>query len=369
MSNFSIATLFIYFLVWGIPNPSQAQAITKGRITDSETGMPLSGVHVFLSGTQIGTATNQNGQYRLKRIPHGGHRLVVSHIGYKKELTSIIIGPGQTKAMDFKLTPVIYELPEIFVGNLGKKWEKKLRRFTDLFIGSSEWADSVRILNPEVLRFKTRWFGRLSAEALAPLEIENRALGYHIIYYLDEFHHNGLRTRWDGEPLFTEMTPSDSSQANYWKENRKEAFYGSLRHFLLALLQGRLKEKGFILYTIRESVHDFSPRNRFPVKAKHLIDEGEKYYLHHFNFFGRLEIIYTKDQEDWNYVRWQRSARKSPAAIQTSYLELNDQPITIDSDGEILEPYGATQFGYFAFQRIAYATPREYRPKDYALIQ
>lgn len=151
------------------------------------------------------------------------------------------MGPGQSKTINFKLNPVIYELPEVFVGNLDKKWERHLSRFFELFIGMSENADSVKILNPEVLRFETRWWGRFSAEALAPLQIENRALGYRITYYLDEFEHSGTVTKWDGNPLFTEIIPSDSLQAVYWTENRKEAFYGSLRHFILALLHDRVK--------------------------------------------------------------------------------------------------------------------------------
>jgi len=53
------------------------------------------------------------------------------------------------------------------------------------------------------------------------------------------------------------------------------------------------------------------------------------------------------------------------AGVQTSYLELNEHPITVDKVGEILEPYGTTQFGYFFFERLAMKTPREYRPDEF----
>lgn len=224
----------------------------------------------------------------------------------------------------------------------------------------------MKILNPEVLRFETRWWGRFTAEALAPLEIENRALGYRITYYLDEFKHTGTRTRWDGEPLFSEMEPGDSLQAAYWEQNRREAFYGSLRHFLLALLQDSVREEGFVLYRLPRDVHGLSPRNRFRATARRLIRDGEEDYLYRLNFFGRLEIIYTRAEEDERYVRWaSRHAYRAPAGSQTSYLELNEHPVTIDSGGEIVEPYGATRFGYFAFHRLADLTPREYRPEGY----
>ena len=340
-----------------------AQATLKGKIVDVKTGEPLTGVHVFLSGTTTGTATNPKGQYLLQNISEGSYWLIISRIGYKREKINLNISPGEIKILDFKLNPVVYEMPEIFVGDLDKKWEKNLKWFTELFIGSSETADSVIILNPEVLRFESKWWGKLTAEALTPLKIENRALGYQITYYLDEFTHSGSRTKWDGEPVFSEMIPADSMQADYWKRNREKAFNGSLRHFLLSVLQDRVEEQGFRTSIINDNAYKFKYRNRRPVKAKRLIKEGDEPFLYSMSFFGRLEIIYVRAEEDWRFIDWTREHRRSPAGVQTSYLELNERPISIDIDGEIIEPYGATQIGYFAFERLADATPRSYRPQ------
>jgi len=343
----------------------QAQATAEGQVIDAETGRPLAGAHVYLSGTKIGTATDLSGQYRIRRIPAGGYRLVVSMIGYGRTTTQMIIGPGDIQKKDFELKPVVYELPEIYVGDFDKRWEKNLDRFADHFIGETEWADSVKILNPEVLRFDKKWWGRLTAEAMAPLQIENRALGYRITYHLKEFKHSGNRTRWDGEPLFTEMTPVDSAQAAYWERNRREAFYGSIRHFLLALLDNRLKQEGFVLYNHRQGVHGYSSQNKFRTSGRRFIREGEESFLYRFNFSGRLEIIYMREEENGKYVHWLQNAQRGPAGTQTSFLELNEHPITVDADGEIIQPYGATQFGYYAYSRLADLTPREYRPQGY----
>lgn len=335
---------------------------------DTKTKKPLEGVHVFLSGTKIGSSTDPSGRYKLRRIPPGGHRLVVSMIGYGRVSVDLKLGSSEEKTMDFGLKPVIYEMNEVFVGNLDKKWRKRLKRFEDLFIGETKWADSVKILNPEVLRFDTRWWGRFRAEALAPLQIENRALGYRITYYLDEFNHTGRRTRWDGEPLFTELSSSDPQQQAYWDRNRRNAFYGSLRHFLISLLRNRVNEEGFILYNLRENMSGFSSDHRFRISPDRLIRESDEDYLYLLRFFGQLEIIYTKESEDSYYVRWLADLNRAPSGRQTSYLELNELPVTVDADGEILEPYGATQSGYFAFRRLADLTPREYRPDDYGAI-
>lgn len=341
------------------------QAIVEGRITDALTQEPLQAAHVFFSGTKIGTSTDSTGYYKLRQVPSGAHRLVVSIIGYGRKTSDIVLHPEETKNLDFALYPVVYELEEILVGNLDKKWKRRLERFENLFLGETQWADSVRIMNPEVLRFDTNFWGRLTAEALAPLRIENQALGYHIIYYLEEFKDTGTRTRWDGEPLFSEMTSTDSLQQARWEENRRKAFYGSIRHFLLSLLNDRLEEEGFALYNVREKISGFRPERRYHISPEKVIDEIEEDFLFEMKFFDRLEIIYRKEKEDRRYVRWARHLNRRPAELQTSWLELNERPITLDIDGEIVEPYGATQMGYFAFERLANLTPREYRPENY----
>lgn len=342
-----------------------AQAVVEGRVIDTETNKPLQGVHVFFSGTTIGTSTNPEGRYVLRGIPPGAHRLVVSMIGYGRKAHELVLGPEEQKTMDFGLKPVVYEMNEVFVGNLDKKWKKQLERFEDLFLGETKWADSVTILNPEVLRFDTNFWGRLTAEALAPLQIENQALGYRITYYLEEFEHTGTRTRWDGDPVFTELTSSDSLQQIRWEENRREAFYGSLRHFFLSLLRDRTKEEGFVVYNLRESMSGITPDRRMRISHDRLIEQGEEAYLYEMRFFGRLEIIYLKEKEDPRYLEWARDFNRGPAGSQTSWLRLNERPITLDADGEVLEPYGATQMGYFGFHRLANLTPREYRPEGY----
>lgn len=339
----------------------------EGRVVDAGTGQPLGGAHIYLSGTRIGTAAGADGRYRLRRIPPGGHRVVVSRIGYGTILADLVIGPGEQQTMDFELEPVVYSLPEVYVGNFDREWEKNLERFTRHFIGASAWADSVQILNPRVLRFETTWWGKITAEALAPLQVVNRALGYRITYHLAEFSHAGSRTRWDGEPLFTEMTPADPAQAAYWKRNREQAFRGSLRHFLLALLADRVRTEGFRLYQISEGVYGFSTSSRDRITGRSLLQPADRPWLQHLNFDGLLEVIYSRETENQRYIRWLRGNRRTAGRAQTSWLELNERPVTVDADGEIVQPYGVTQSGYFAFSRLAEATPRQYRPEGWSV--
>lgn len=336
----------------------------EGKVISKATGEPLLGVHVFLSGTKIGTVSDQNGNYRLDGISPGLHRIVASSIGFGRVIEDLSFIEGETRAINIELTPKVYELDEIYAGNLDEKWERHLERFTKLFIGESALADSVIILNPEVLRFDSKWWGKFTAEALAPLQIENRSLGYSVTYYLEEFYHTGTRTRWDGEPLFTELQPENEMEAQRWKINREKAYKGSLRHFLISLVEKSIEEDGFVVYHVQRSTFDYSPGSKFKVSENRLIENAENDHFYHVEFNGRLEIYYTEAPEDPLYVRWSPGVNRAPNDIQTSYLDLNLRRITIDADGEVKEPYGATRFGYFAFHRLADQTPREYRPES-----
>jgi hypothetical protein len=369
MQKLGIAFIVYSLIAFMNPELSVTQdlgpATIEGKIVSLHTGEPILGAHVFLSGTTIGAVTDASGQFMLQDISPGIHKLVVSIIGFGRVSEELILRPGQDMDQLIKLEPVIYELGTLFVGNLDDKWERHLERFKRLFIGQSVLADSVKILNPEVLRFETRWWGRFTAEALAPLVIENYALGYKITYYLDEFYHSGTITKWDGDPLYTEMEPVDAEQAAFWEENRQKAFFGSLRHFLLTLLKDRSREDGFIIFRQTRSISGYTPRTRQRVRPDRLLRDTDEIQLHNFNFSGRLEIIYTRREEDPRYVQWARDIYRAPVRSQTSYLELNTRPITIDMDGEIQETYGATRYGYFAFRRVADETPREYRPDQW----
>ncbi len=369
MQHKLLCFFLLLFLISLIGEKTYAQqherAAIEGRIVDWDNNEPLRGAHVFLSGTKIGAVTNEAGRYRLNNVPPGSHRIVISMIGFDRISQDVFFEPGESDRRSFRLKPVIYELDEIYAGNLDETWEEHLERFKELFLGTSELAEEVEIMNPEVLRFESRWWGRFTAEALAPLEIEHRSLGYKITYYLDEFYHSGTRTRWDGEPLYAEMTPADSTEAAMWEENRRKAFHGSLRHFFISMVEGREASEGFIVYNRRGGIHPAYSSRRTRVSGNRIMHEAQRDYLRKMRFSGRLEIVYTGAPEELQYIMWSREINRAPAKNQRSYLELNKRSITIDPDGEVLETYGATRYGYFSFHRVADQTPREYRPVEY----
>ena len=68
-------------LVKSLNNPSIQQRQIKGTVRDNN--MPIPGASVFIEGTDIGTATDFNGNFVLD-IPANATTLSVTYIGYKR---------------------------------------------------------------------------------------------------------------------------------------------------------------------------------------------------------------------------------------------------------------------------------------------
>lgn len=345
---------------------AQPTATITGRVEDMRSGSSLPGAHVFISESMIGTTTDSTGHFRLRGVPVGSKRLVVSMLGYEPKRIDLFLRPDTTASMSFALAPTVIQGEEVVVeGERDEDWYDDLRTFKRLFIGTSDLAEGCTLLNPKVLRFDSSWWKGLEAQATAPLRVRNDALGYRLHYALEEFDQSGTVVKWDGDPHFEEMVPADSAEAARWQARRREAYRGSLRHFLRALLHDRVTAEGFRMQLLprARAFRDIRRADRFPVSRDDLI-VGRTDSTYVMRFRGRLEVTYRREAETRGFVRWSRQHRRT-RAVQRSWIELNDPPITIDRYGEIVEPYGATVFGYFAYeQRISGLLPRSYRPRN-----
>jgi len=76
-----------------------------GKITDANTGEPLIGANVIITGTNIGAATDLDGNYIILRIPPASYSLTASLIGYAKvTMTGVQVIVDRTTEVNFKLT-------------------------------------------------------------------------------------------------------------------------------------------------------------------------------------------------------------------------------------------------------------------------
>ncbi|MGJ8761817.1 MAG: TonB-dependent receptor [Polaribacter sp.] len=80
---------------------SQNNSIS-GKITNSSNALAY--VNVYLKNSKIGTASNENGYYKLKDIPKGNYTLVASSVGYQSKFIKITIDENQKITQNLSLS-------------------------------------------------------------------------------------------------------------------------------------------------------------------------------------------------------------------------------------------------------------------------
>lgn len=87
-----------------------------GHISDSQTGEPLVGVNVIIEGTNLGAASNAQGDFIIINIPPGTVSLKASMIGYKTVIVKDIrIRVDLTTNVQIEMEPTILDLGESVV--------------------------------------------------------------------------------------------------------------------------------------------------------------------------------------------------------------------------------------------------------------
>ena len=72
-----------------------------------------------------------------------------------------------------------------------KNWKKDLKKFIKLFIGKSVNSKNCKILNPEVINFKTTENRIFTAFTDSTILVENLSLGYMVSILLKSFEYSG----------------------------------------------------------------------------------------------------------------------------------------------------------------------------------
>ncbi|GBD86553.1 ferrichrome-iron receptor precursor [bacterium BMS3Abin03] len=125
---FRRVTLFLFIVSSVIIVSSSiinAQGTIKGKIVDQK-GEALTGVNVFLTGTNFGAATNADGIYIIKQVPQGTYTLKVSMVGYKSSKFKVVVKDNETITKDVALAEDILNFESVVVtGTAGGSGIKK----------------------------------------------------------------------------------------------------------------------------------------------------------------------------------------------------------------------------------------------------
>ncbi|OQY70559.1 MAG: hypothetical protein B6D45_11035, partial [Ignavibacteriales bacterium UTCHB3] len=107
--------LILSFLL--LPTSLMAQTgKIAGRVIDSQTKETLPFANVILLGTNLGAATNLDGDYVIINVPPGTYKIRASMTGYNNyTVENIQVASGLTTTLDFAIVPSSFQTEEVVV--------------------------------------------------------------------------------------------------------------------------------------------------------------------------------------------------------------------------------------------------------------
>lgn len=110
-----------------------------GKITDSNTGEPIPGANVLIEGTNIGAATDLNGEYFILNISPGIYSVKASIIGYKTVIqTGVEVSINHTTNLHFELEETVLEFEESVIVTATRPLVEKDKTSTRHFVSAEE---------------------------------------------------------------------------------------------------------------------------------------------------------------------------------------------------------------------------------------
>ena len=147
--------LFIQFLMAGTTGK------ITGIITDKETGEPLIGCNVIIMETDLGTASNEDGEYFILNIPPGNYSIKFSMIGYESYvIEQVKIFIDKTTRINASIGTTVIEGSEIVVTA-----ERKLIQFDVTQSEARITADELDVMPVTEVRDVLRLQGGITQDA------------------------------------------------------------------------------------------------------------------------------------------------------------------------------------------------------------
>ncbi|HYI78139.1 MAG TPA: carboxypeptidase-like regulatory domain-containing protein, partial [Chryseolinea sp.] len=346
-----------------------AQALLEGKVVDSSTKKPLAFVNVYINNTTIGTTSNLAGEFTLP-IPLGESDVIFSFVGYQSHKVKVSVPVGGPVKLDVKLIPSKQELENVTIKSTADKdWERLMKRFKKIFFGETLAASQCKILNPwciDLRMIKVSKRRILVATASQPLEIENLALGYKLLYDLQNFRAGNEEFMFSGFVHFKEIETTDSVQAALWAKNRLDAYHGSSRHIFKSILDRRLLNEGISLYAFRFIDREIPRSTVFAEDLGNIVIPYNPSEFRLDTLTGK-NIVPVQQKIEIHY-KGRISTEKLYVDIPFSVaaMAFKEPQIEINKDGVLLNPAVMVTSGYLNTLRVPYLLPYDYHPEKQA---
>jgi hypothetical protein len=419
-SRLKLARMSMVFVFFALPSwvfaqgqpivmsaASRQNNVITGIVLNGENDAAIPNASVFITNTSRGTISGTDGRFQLNNIPPGKYELIISSIGYNTQVYPFSSDklPLQLKIY---LEPKAIELATVVVEPYDKDgWKNWGKFFLENFIGTTDAARLCKIKNYKALRFRhSRKKNVLTVVADEPLIIENRDLGYKITYQLEDFSYDFNKNTlfFLGYTLFEDMAKGKEEIPKRFLRERKNAYDGSMVHFMRALYTNRLVQEGFevrrvvrIPNTEKERVRKImqAQRNRSGGGSRsgnqiNIHRDSTQYYNKVFGqkdydqiisphtltadslvsfttdgecvlfFDNYLQVMFKPKLEEPAYLAYTREGR-DPYHPRSLVFLVNGHPLTVDKNGSYHPPTEFFSSGYWAWnEKISHLLPADY---------
>ncbi|MBI1936608.1 MAG: carboxypeptidase-like regulatory domain-containing protein [Ignavibacteriales bacterium] len=337
----------------------QKNGIALGTVKEKGTGSPLPNVNVFLSGTTLGAATDEMGNFEIEGVPDGKYTVVASMIGFKTQTRNVEVTNNKI-SLGFILEPKEYEMETVEVsGDVPEEWKQNLETFKKFFLGQTEQSGECVVENEYKIDFSEDAIGNLNAKIFEPLMIINNALGYKIECILLLFYCNDKAgsVKFLIHTKFTELKSDNEDDKEKWAENRKLAYLKSMKRLLKSITQNELFENDYSIG------FNFTPSSPLEIKkAKELIAKRESNkWMKDSKPISSYEIVkYSSEDKNYtlsfdNYLYVYNSITDD-----LSWLFLPYRTAMLDKYSEPIDPISIQAFGSLAKNGTANLLPLNY---------
>ena len=362
-----ILLAFFFFLT----HLTFSQTVT-GVVKEKGSGLPLPFANVFINNSTLGAAADAEGKFVIQGKIPDEFELVASFVGYKTASQTVIRKGRQSVFQSFELEFLEDNLSEVELkARRDRNWERNFRRFREVFLAVPDdpYGRDIEIENPWVLDFENvkneKGFNYTKATANLPLKVVNKALGYRVDYYLQDFRMLRNASRFYGQAFYQELDSEDSLTEMQWKEAREMNYRNSTRHLALSLLLRNAGVQGFDLY---HNVSESSLRNRtndvveelnksiVPLSINALYNKPLGNGVYRIYLPGRVEIHHsTKPWPNDYYTNYYHAI---------SWMDAPSGFFDVDRNGTLINPTQLVLSGYIGRQRLARSLPLDFVPNE-----
>ncbi len=349
-----------------------------GRVINSETHEAVFFVQVFLANTTIGTTTDKDGRFEIKRehFSPGTYQLIVHHVAFEMQTIELAVFQNTKQEMNVELAPKVWEGEQVEVtASDPREWKNRLERFLDIFIGQSDNVKYTTLTNPEVLNFyidsETK---EMVAHTDSVLHVENLALGYDLEIVLHDFRCSDFSREYLFYPRFIEKEPANEKQKKKWVENREKAWYGSYRHFMRTLVltasskgkkqAKRLVKKWEMPTESTFNIFDLYQKDKKFIVYPGFIDASKDFRHTYTNAPAPFEINELESQYSLGFNGWLQVFYNYERLPEASYIRLLDglSFTLLDTLGNETSRASVMKGGRWLREGMAELLPRDYLP-------